>query len=174
MAAWLQCAVLAWPDTALGNRLRAIYWKRRVRMGADPLLLRGSIMYGEPLITAGEHLIMGQNAILDASSSAGIWIGDNVALARDVFVRAAQHRFDDLETPVWKSGHDCARLQYAGAEYSIVIEDGVTVSRGAMVLTGSRIGKGAVIGAGSVVSGPVPDYAIVMGNPGRVVRSRKT
>jgi virginiamycin A acetyltransferase len=41
-----------------------------------------------------------------------------------------------------------------------------------MVLPGARIGSGAIVGAGAVVSGTVPDYAIVAGNPARVVRMR--
>lgn len=42
----------------------------------------------------------------------------------------------------------------------------------AIVLPGVRVGNGAVIAAGSVVSADVPPYAIVAGNPARVVRRR--
>jgi maltose O-acetyltransferase len=36
-----------------------------------------------------------------------------------------------------------------------------------------RIGEGSIIGAGSVVTKPVPDYAVVAGNPARIIRYRK-
>lgn len=42
----------------------------------------------------------------------------------------------------------------------------------AMVLSGVNIGDGAVIGAGAVVAADVPPYAIVVGNPAKVIRYR--
>ncbi|MEM8592315.1 MAG: CatB-related O-acetyltransferase [Pseudomonadota bacterium] len=44
--------------------------------------------------------------------------------------------------------------------------------RNAMVLPGAEIGSGVIVGAGAVVGGTVPDYSVVVGNPGRVVRRR--
>lgn len=43
---------------------------------------------------------------------------------------------------------------------------------GARVLSGLRIGHGAIIGAGAIVTKDVPDYAIVAGNPARVLGYR--
>jgi hypothetical protein len=42
----------------------------------------------------------------------------------------------------------------------------------ALVLSGVTIGDGAVVGAGSVVGSSVPAYAVVAGNPARIVRYR--
>jgi acetyltransferase-like isoleucine patch superfamily enzyme len=53
-----------------------------------------------------------------------------------------------------------------------VIEDDVWVGARAIILPGVTIGHGSVIGAGAVVAKSVPPYSIVVGNPGRVVRSR--
>lgn len=46
-----------------------------------------------------------------------------------------------------------------------------TVGTGAVILGGVTIGEAAVIGAGSVVTRDVPPYAIVAGNPARVLRT---
>lgn len=48
----------------------------------------------------------------------------------------------------------------------------VWIGYGALIGPGVRIGNGAIIGAGSVVREDVPDYAVVTGNPARIVRMR--
>ena len=52
------------------------------------------------------------------------------------------------------------------------IGNDVWIGYGATILSGVHIGDGAVIGAGSVVSKNVDPYAIVVGNPGRMVKKR--
>jgi acetyltransferase-like isoleucine patch superfamily enzyme len=54
----------------------------------------------------------------------------------------------------------------------ITIEDEVWLGHGVIVLSGVRIGKGAVIGAGSVVTRDVPDGAVAVGVPARIVKTR--
>lgn len=51
----------------------------------------------------------------------------------------------------------------------VVIGENVFVGAHSIVLKGVKVGNGAVIGAASVVTKDVPDYAIVAGNPARVV-----
>lgn len=53
-----------------------------------------------------------------------------------------------------------------------VIGHDVWIGHGALILPGARLGHGVIVGAGAVVAGAVPDYAIVAGNPARVVRMR--
>jgi UDP-2-acetamido-3-amino-2,3-dideoxy-glucuronate N-acetyltransferase len=48
------------------------------------------------------------------------------------------------------------------------IEEGATIGANATIVCGCHIGRYAFIGAGAVVTRPVPDYAVVLGNPGRV------
>ncbi len=53
-----------------------------------------------------------------------------------------------------------------------LIGNDVWIAYGATILSGVSIGDGAVIGARAVVTRDVPPYAIVAGNPARVLRSR--
>ncbi len=55
----------------------------------------------------------------------------------------------------------------------IIIDDDAWLGYGVIVLSGVRIGKGAVVGAGSVVTHDVPDGAIAVGSPARVVKMRR-
>lgn len=54
----------------------------------------------------------------------------------------------------------------------IVLEDDVWIGRDVLILSGVKIGKGAVVGARSVVTHDVPPYAVVCGNPARVLKYR--
>jgi len=54
----------------------------------------------------------------------------------------------------------------------IIVEDDVWIGTRVIILSGIRIGQGAIIGAGSVVTKDVPPYAIVGGDPARVIKYR--
>jgi acetyltransferase EpsM len=53
---------------------------------------------------------------------------------------------------------------------NVIIEKGSWIGAGAVVIQGVKIGKNCVIGAGCVVIDEIPDYATVVGNPGRIIK----
>lgn len=53
-----------------------------------------------------------------------------------------------------------------------MIGNDVWIGYDALIMPGVKVGNGAIIAARSVVTGDVPDYAIVGGNPARVIRYR--
>lgn len=57
--------------------------------------------------------------------------------------------------------------------HGCTVGDGTLVGMGAIVLNGARIGEGALIGAGALVAEgkDIPDGALVLGSPGKVVRT---
>jgi sugar O-acyltransferase (sialic acid O-acetyltransferase NeuD family) len=52
----------------------------------------------------------------------------------------------------------------------VFVGEGTHVGAGAVIIPGVKIGKWTVVGAGSVIIKDVPDFATVVGNPGRVVK----
>lgn len=56
---------------------------------------------------------------------------------------------------------------------SVTVGEGTLIGAGAVIKPGVRIGAWATIGAGSVVLKDVPDFAVVVGNPGRILKFGK-
>jgi virginiamycin A acetyltransferase len=56
----------------------------------------------------------------------------------------------------------------------ITVGNDVWIARGAIILPAVTIGDGAVVGAGAVVTKDVPAYAVVAGNPAKIIRYRYT
>lgn len=55
---------------------------------------------------------------------------------------------------------------------NVVIKNDVWIGLNSTILEGVTIGNGAIIGACSVVAKDVPDYAVVVGNPAKIIRYR--
>ena len=54
----------------------------------------------------------------------------------------------------------------------VIIENDVWVGAKSSIMSGIKISNGSIIAAGSTVTKDVPPYAIVAGNPGRIVKLR--
>lgn len=86
--------------------------------------------------------------------------------------RATQSHFTYRASAYFEGEGDEAEFFAWRRGFQVTIGHDVWIGHGAIVLAGRRIGTGAVVGAGSVVTKDVPDYAIVVGNPARVLRPR--
>ncbi len=88
---------------------------------------------------------------------------------------SANHRYDGFSSYPFaifdRAGPDRPSLP-AGPFPDTVVGHDVWIGQGARILPGARLGSGVIVGAGAVVAGAVPPYAVVAGNPARVVRMR--
>ncbi|WP_333662902.1 acetyltransferase [Chishuiella changwenlii] len=72
--------------------------------------------------------------------------------------------------------HECQLEDYVhispnvGLAGNVTIGEGTHVGIGANIIQQVKIGKWCIIGAGSVVINDVPDYAVVVGNPGQIIK----
>lgn len=75
--------------------------------------------------------------------------------------------------------HDCVIKDFVHISPNVtlsggvVIDEGTHVGAGSVVIPGIKIGKWCTIGAGTVVIRDIPDYAVVVGNPGRIIKYNK-
>jgi virginiamycin A acetyltransferase len=71
----------------------------------------------------------------------------------------------------WEEGLDWGTIQ-AGIKGNTVVGNDVWIGQEATVMPGVTIGDGAIIATKAVVTADVPPYAIVGGNPARIIRRR--
>lgn len=110
-------------------------------------------------------------------------IGNYSSIAHDVrFVVGLDHPLHHLYTGVLENLGKTAKQVYdelaetqsifGGKRDQIVIGNDVWIGRGVTIMGGVHIGNGAAVGAGAVVAKDIPPYAIVVGNPARVIKYR--
>jgi acetyltransferase-like isoleucine patch superfamily enzyme len=104
-------------------------------------------------------------------------IGRFVSIANGVVIGGGRHPMEWVGmSPVFYRGRDSVKAKFSEHEREPVrrvrVGHDVWIGRSAIVLPGVDIGHGAVVGAGAVVTKSVPPYAIVAGNPARLIRHR--
>lgn len=87
---------------------------------------------------------------------------------------SANHRYDGFSSFPFAifQGMPQGHPSMPNAGPDTTIGNDVWIGQGAMILPGATIGSGCIIGAQSVVSGTIPPYSIVAGNPAKIVRQR--
>lgn len=110
--------------------------------------------------TAFDRMKLGNNVFINANCLAmargGITIEDDVMLAGNVQLLSNNH--DEYERQVLLCDE-------------ILIRKGAWIGAGATILPGVTIGKYAIVGAGAIVTRDVPDYAVVIGTPAKVIKT---
>jgi len=107
------------------------------------------------MTTLGVGLYLQDSIVVQA----GVTVGDNVSIHIGAMI--------GHETTIGRSVFIAHAVSVSGC---CDIGEGTFVGTNATILPRTRIGKWVTIGAGSVITKDVPDYAVVVGNPGRVIR----
>lgn len=116
----------------------------------------------------GRRCNIGQNVVI----SPDVTIGDNVKIQNNVSVYTGVELEDDVfcgpsmvfTNVVNPRSHVSRKDEYR----KTLVKRGASIGANATVVCGNTIGRFAFIGAGSVVTRDIPDYALVVGNPGRI------
>lgn len=109
---------------------------------------------------AFNHMKLGNNVFINSNCLAmargGIIIEDDVMLAANVQLISNNH------DPYNRQIITCKKIH---------IKKGAWIGAGATILPGVTIGKYAIVGAGAIVTKDVPDYAVVVGTPAKVIKT---
>lgn len=160
--AQFQAALGARPGHTLGPGLylspRAAYDCESLAIGATSWVAAGVLLHG--------RLEIGRRCSLNPGCTVRgrVRLGDDVRIAYQAHLIGFGHGIDDTTRPIAEQPLDSR---------GIVVGDDVWIGAGAIVLDGVTLGAHCVVGAGAVVTHDVPAWAVVAGNPARVLRDRR-
>jgi acetyltransferase-like isoleucine patch superfamily enzyme len=158
---WQESFVAAFNGTFASNCFisqEALFHPDYFQIGENSYIAGGAIV-------RNTHLVMGANSSVNAYTviAGRVTIGDGVRIASHVSLYGFNHGFASTDVPIHKQPH---------TSLGITIGDDVWIGANAVILDGVRVGSHVIVAAGAIVTKDVPDYAIVGGNPAKVIRSR--
>ena len=109
----------------------------------------------------GDYSGIGKNSSIQGYVS----IGNHVMMGQDCLIYTTNHSFDDLDRTMDLQGYQETK--------SVFIGNDVWIGARVIILPGVSIADGSIIGAGSIVTHDVPSYAVVAGNPAKIIYYRK-
>ena len=172
----------------VASRLRGLWLKLRLRAIGAHVGKRLSVGRGVQVITlrganwhVGDGVSLDTGVIITVGRGAHLHLGNETRISPYVIIGAEEsivlrdRASVGEHTSIRDHDHDTSALsmRWGGLVGSpVVLGEDCWVARGVAVLRGSRIGAGAVIGANAVVRGDIPDNALAVGIPARVIRYR--
>jgi chloramphenicol O-acetyltransferase type B len=128
---------------------------------AFPQFKIGKHTYGLPMVLYPECASLEIGAFCAIADHVRIFLG-------------GEHRADWVTTyPFSKLWEQAAHIKgHPGTKGDVIIGNDVWLGMDSRIISGVHIGDGAIIGTSAIVVQDVPDYAIVFGNPAKVIRYR--
>ena len=140
-----------------------IFERSSLSLGLKSTVCRGSIVIitEEAKLNIGNRVYIGEYSNIRCTGE--IHIGNDVRISQFVTITDGQYKIDDRNVQIGEQGYEKNR---------VIIGDNSWIGANAVILPGVTIGTGVVVGAGTVVTKSIPDYAVVVGNPGKIIRYR--
>ena len=113
-------------------------------------------------VRLGKRTSLGANSVV--VSQDGVDIGEAVLTAGNVSISTGLYHYERRDLAVMDQG--------AYTKGPVRIGRFSWLGSGVTILDGVSLGEGVIIGAGSVVNKDIPDFAVAVGVPGRVIRFR--
>lgn len=144
------------------KRLRYICCKNIFKHCGKNVNIERKAKFGHGLdIEIGDNSGIGINASIPSNTI----IGHNVMMGPNCYILSSNHSFANIDIPMIRQGYSSKK--------QTIIEDDVWIGRNVLMTPGRNIKKGSIIAAGCILCKDFPEYAIIGGNPSRLIRSRK-
>ena len=164
---FLRTQLTRWQYKSIGKRsyvAKPIYIQRRGIIIGDNVRIypgmRAELTCQDAEIVFENNVSVGQNFHV-VCYKGRLVIGKNTTISGNVFISNVDHSFAELNVHI---------LEQEMLYKETVIGDNCFIGYGTTILPGTILGKQCIIGANSVVKGVFPDYTVVAGNPGEIIK----
>lgn len=166
-----------------------VLWRRRFYKTGKRVVVNRPLSLNNPsCISIGDYTIINAGSILadldlknsnypkikigdyctffyrfQCNSAVSVTIGNYVGIAANVLISDSDHIIEKNGLPITKSGKYISK--------PVVIGNNCWIGQNAVILKGVTIGDNCIIGANCVVTKDVPSNSVMVGNPGKVIRT---
>ncbi|WP_454765981.1 acyltransferase [Cupriavidus campinensis] len=119
---------------------------------------------GEGDIELGEQSYLNSGVVIYSGN--GVRLGKGVLVAANTTFAATNHEYRSRSQAI-------IAQRFMPSRGGIMVGDDCWIGANCVLLDGTVLGTGCVVGAGTVIKGVWPDYAVIAGNPARIVRYRE-
>lgn len=121
-------------------------------------------------ILGTDNVYIGDNVIIPGGTTIATYPGhkesrvvieDDVLLGPNVAIYSSTHQYRDIRLPIKEQGY----------KHGVTtLKTGCWIGINSVIMPGVTIGKNSVVGSNSFVNKDVPDYAVVVGSPAKIIR----
>jgi maltose O-acetyltransferase len=144
------------------DKIRNFLFRKAFRNAGKTFFIRSFTWFHYP-----QNFSIGNNSLIGARSHIFcddfVTIGDNIMTGPELIIYTSEHNFSSKEVLFTKQGTSHAPVS---------IGNDVYIGARVIILPGVKIGNGAVIGAGALVKDDIPEYAVAVGVPAKVIKYR--
>lgn len=133
-----------------------------ITLGHNVTIYPDVMLFGDGPIVIGDNVDIGNGTLLYSAKAGGVTIGSGTMIAAQSYIIDTDHGI--------KRGKNMREQE--NTHSAIEIGSDVWLAANVTVLKGSKIGNGAVIGAKSLVKCEIPENAIAVGVPAKVMKYR--
>ena len=145
----------------LSNRIRIILCKKIFKRCGKVRTINRRVIFA-----TGRNIEMGDESGIGANTQipSDTIIGRNVMLSRNCFILDRNHAFERIDIPINDQGFKDRK--------QTIIEDDCWIGLNTIFTPGRHVKKGTIVAMGTVLTKDFPEYSIVGGNPGKLIKSR--
>jgi virginiamycin A acetyltransferase len=137
------------------------FFKSIFKKPSDAVIMNSTMISSDSVV--GDYTYIGYNCFITKAE-----IGRYCSIANNVSIGLGEHDLSEISTSSYFYDNAYEKL----TEKKCIIGHDVWIGVDSIIRRGVKIGHGAVVGANSFVNSDVPDFAIVAGNPAKIIKYR--